>query len=560
MFNCARKSFHLIGDFSKKPTPEKLQHFCFFLFMLVFFLAPLVSKNRHLSSGGIFTSAVLTVAIFVIISYFRKIDNIPLSLPFLIAFTLFSAFSASFSREKELSMVQVSYFLSWSAAFFCGYLFREKKDMLYLMAVFSASVVLIYSLWQYFIIFPAIKELLTSGSGLIKTSSELISAGRIFSTFQYPNSFAAYLLIVSGLIWILLEKKESGSMFKAFLCLVWFTVSFSIYLTSSRLALALWALSIAGAAVYFFKKNKKMLILMSVFAIAGTSTALIVNRSNEEPATREIHERVSSFATDSGSKLLTFYGAVNMTLDNPFTGSGPGMFKRQYPRYRLAGQTDVPSSAHNIILDVSSTAGIPASLFLAAALFFVLADSLSFPLMFFAFLSLLLHSLGDWDFNNFGISIVFFTLAGAHSKPCALKKPKLFSLVLAVSFPFFLIFSMRSGLAGRFYERADFLLRFGHPESAVFYSDKAIQINPSRADYFFLKGLSFRDPDSAENAFLEASARSPLWFEPYYHLGKINMAGGDYLSARRHFETAYGLFPSSVEIKSLLDSLESQGP
>ncbi|MBN2362847.1 O-antigen ligase family protein [candidate division WOR-3 bacterium] len=527
--------------------------------MLVFFLAPLVSKNRHLSSGGIFTSAVLAVAIFVIISYFRKIDNIPLSLPFLITFTIFSAFSAVFSEEKELSTVQVSYFFSWSAAFFCGYAFREKRDLFYRIAVFSASAALIYSLWQYFVIFPAIKDMLASGSGLVETSSELISAGRIFSTFQYPNSFAAYLLLVSGLIWILLEKNDSGSILKAFLCVVWFSVSFFIYLTSSRLALALWALFIVGTAIYFYKKNKKMLFLITVLALAGTSTAVIINRSNEEPATREIHERAHSLKTDSGSKLLTFYGAVNMTLDNPFTGSGPGMFKRQYPRYRPVGQTDVPSSAHNIILDVSSTAGIPASLFLAAALFFILADSLSFPLLFFTFLSLLLHSLGDWDFNNFGISIVFFTLAGAHSKPCALKKPKLFSLALALSFPFFIFFSMRSGIAGRFYERGDFLLRFGHPESAVFYSDRAIQINPSRADYFFLKGLSFRDPDSAENAFLEASARSPLWFEPYYHLGKINMASGDCISARRYFETAYGLFPSSVEIKSLLDSLESQG-
>ncbi len=558
MFNGIKKIFYTTGDFSKKPIPEKLRLLSAFFVLFIVFLAPLVSKNRPLFSGGIFITAALLSALFLIISYFRKIDNIPTASIFLTVFVCFSLISSFFSPEKELSLVQTSYFASWLLFFYCGFILRESKKIILLTAVLSAACVLAYSLWQYFVIFPAIKDHMISGGALVSLTQTAL-AGRLFSTFQYPNSFAAYLIMISGPVLTVVSVKKIFSPVKILVLSLWFFISFSIYLTSSRLGLVLWTLSLMSSCAYLFLKDRKKLLLIIFFALTGVLTAFAVNKQNKDMPTREAHERVASLSTDTNSKLLTFKGAFLMTLDNPLKGTGPGTFKRNYSRYRPERQTDLPSSAHNIILDISSTAGIPASVFFAVALFVILLKSFTYPLIFISLSSLFLHSLADWDFSNIGISLVFFFLAGAHSTGIKNRLSKALASLLIIFCLLFSFFSARSGFAGKYYERASFHLGFGSPESASFYARKAIQINPSRSDYYFLKGLSEKNPDSAAYAFGMASERAPLWYEPYYHLARISVLKGDLISAKHYFRKAMALFPTSSEIKFYVDSLERIG-
>ncbi|MBN1620522.1 O-antigen ligase family protein [candidate division WOR-3 bacterium] len=556
MFNGLKKIFYSTGDFSNKPILEKLRLASVFFVLFIVFLAPLVSKNRPLFSGGIFIAAALLSALFLIISYFRKIDNIPTASIFLTAFVLFSLISSVFSPEKELSLVQTSYFASWLIFFYCGFILRENKRIILLTSLFSAACVLVYSLWQYFVIFPAIKEHMLA-DGALGALTQTALAGRLFSTFQYPNSFAAYLIMISGPVLTVMSVKKFFSPIKFLALTVWFFISFSIYLTSSRLGITLWALSFLSSCAYLLIKDRKKLILTVVFALTGFLSAYSVNKFNKEMPAREAVERISTLSTDSDSKLLTLKGAFEMTLDNPLTGTGPGTFKRNYSRYRPEKQTDLPASAHNIILDISSTAGIPASVFFAVAVFAILLESFSYPLVFFSLSSLFLHSLADWDFSNIGISLVFFFLAGAHSKRFKIPLGKTFASLLMAFCLLFSFFSARSGIAGKYYERASFHLRFGSPESASFYARKASEINPSRSDYPFLEGLSERDPDSAANAFKMAAERAPQWYEPYYHLARISLAKGDLFSAKHYFRKAIILFPTSAEIKFYVDSLDA---
>ncbi|MBN1150097.1 O-antigen ligase family protein [candidate division WOR-3 bacterium] len=543
---------YLFRDFSKETNGEKAQKISFAVFMLLFFAAPLFSKHRPLTSGGIFVCAFIATSCLVIISHFSVLDNIPRSIILSLIFALFCAVSSLFSKEIELSLTQTSYVFSWSAAFLCGFIFRKKRKVILSILIFSATAVLAYSAWQYFVIFPAMKEFFAANQNSLTKAASVISYGRVFSSFRYPNSFAGFILLVSGPIWVMIEK--SGKTLKILLSAVWFSLVFFLYLTSSRLALAVGFFATLGALFYFYKKDKRMLFFILIPACIAIFAAGITNKSRTVLPTTEVHDRIATMGTDASSKISTFRGSVMMTLDNPVFGTGPGTFKRNYPRYRPEGQSDVPSSAHNIVLDLSATAGIIPSALFTFVLIMILLESFSTPLLFISFLALVVHSLGDWDFENIGLTLVFFSLAGAYSKPVQLRNSRFFRLAfLALSIPA-LFFSVRSGWAGFFYEKAHFYFSFGEPDSALLYSRKAIDINPFRTDYYFLGALSSRDLPRAENLFIEAAKRSPNWFEPYYHLGMISLSEKDTSSAFEYFLKANLLFPSSKEIKTILDS------
>ncbi len=252
---------------------------------------------------------------------------------------------------------------------------------------------------KIFNLLPYLAAIITIMSAVLmqfKPLEDLFSvAGRLSGCFQYPNTFALFLLVAE----LLLIKKEK---LKHYHYIILAILLFGILYSGSRTVFVLLVASNFFAA--FFTKNKIIkfgilgaicAVLLAVFAAAAFDFGGILTRF------ANISFKESTFA----GRILYFYDALPVILKNPF-----GLGYRGYYYIQQSIQSGVysVSAVHNDFLQLMLDIGIiPALVFVAALLkpvFIKRTDNITRIIIIVMFL----HSC--FDFNLQFIAMVFLYL------------------------------------------------------------------------------------------------------------------------------------------------------
>ncbi len=546
--------------------------FNLFLFLSIIILSPLLSTWKVQYRGSILISLPLLALVIIFIRSMKR-KNIQFSYIhlFSLLFLLLYLISSVFSPEKELSIIWFSYTLSWISIYFLANSFKDQKNSVLKFYMLPVFLVIIYSLWQFFIIFPETIKYFNENPELLNNFTSQIINPRLYGTFQYSNSLAAFFILSTGIIWQtavslfnnplnLKNIKNKNSILFFFLIFVNLLVSILIWLTSSRVGVIVWILEILLLSALVLKKYNKLILVITLSSVIGSSLSFIISQNRSSSGGFEsITARDISVSRTYSSKIETFQGSLAMTVNHPFIGTGPGTFSHNYSRFRPENQHDLPSSAHNILLEISSTVGLPAALVFTLLLIMILFSIRLNPVIFISSAAFLFHSMVDWNFKNIGLSFIFFSITGLYSnfKLLKFKKNISFSILttLSILFTLYLLFvTIRSATGGFNFIKADREFRYNSYQSSRILFQRAIKINPYRAQYYFKAAFVQKDFYAVLKYFKRASALAPDWYEPYYHLSKVSFLLGDSANGMLYLHKAQELFPNSDEIKSLSDS------
>lgn len=236
---------------------------------------------------------------------------------------------------------------------------------------------------------PATAAILTivSAVGMLIPSAESIFhvAGRLAGTFQYPNTFALFLLVAEILLFEKekLEKRDY---------LVLFVLLIGIVLTGSRTVFVLAVL--VNALILVFHKNRKMKWGLGICLLSGVIMIVVYEMISMESG---IVERLASISLEESTfvgRFLYFRDAFPVILKQPF---GLGFMGYYYVQQSI--QTGVYSVMfiHNDFLQILLDIGwIPFLLLVIAVIKSLVNKKISFYEKLIL-LVMVLHSC--FDFN-----------------------------------------------------------------------------------------------------------------------------------------------------------------
>lgn len=232
-------------------------------------------------------------------------------------------------------------------------------------AIFSASIVSLYGILQYFT--GSIGE---AGAWLDTEMFEDIS-GRVVSTLENPNMLAEYLILLLPLAVCRLLTRGTPAKRTAALCAS-ALMGVCLILTWSRGA---WLGLIFGALIFLLIWSRRSLYLIFAGVVAVPFLPFVLPDS--------IISRFTSIGnladTSTSYRLNIWRGAVHMLEDYWHCGIGIGeaAWDTVYPRYSLAAIEAAPH-AHNLYLQTWIECGIAGIALLLLFLFFLCQSNFSF--------------------------------------------------------------------------------------------------------------------------------------------------------------------------------------
>lgn len=221
----------------------------------------------------------------------------------------------------------------------------------------------------------------------------LIDAGRLGGFFQYPNTFALFLMI--GML-ILLENKpsEPGTMIQLVI------LTLGIILTGSRISLVMLVI------LFLFYALSNKALRKTVLLLAGGSL-LVVSLFLISGLDFNTINRLTEILTNPSTLLGRFLYARDgllMLLENPLGVGYLGYYYLQ-PQYQTGVYT--VKFIHNTLLQLGLDAGIPAMLAFIAVCFNSFFHSQMKRLDKLIFIVILAHSFLDMDFQYLVIVFIF---------------------------------------------------------------------------------------------------------------------------------------------------------
>lgn len=250
-------------------------------------------------------------------------------------------------------------------------------------------------------------------------------AERLAGFFEYPNTFALFLLVCE----LLLFKKTS---FKLLDIAVMAVLTFGIFLTGSRTVFVLWF--IANALCVFFVVNKKIRkILLAVFALAVAVLVAFMLFTDNLIFARFL--RISLNETTFVGRFLYFYDALPLMLKHPF---GLGYAGYSFVQHGIQTGVYTVRYIHNDFLQFVLDIGfIPALVFIAAIIRKILKKDTPTYIRIIL-ITVFAHSCFDFNLQYLSIFFIIILLLEDNKKPKEIKKNLwcanlLVSLVLVIS-------------------------------------------------------------------------------------------------------------------------------
>lgn len=248
---------------------------------------------------------------------------------------------------------------------------EQRRDVLVFMVALAVTLALLGCL-QYLVFYPAMQaelransEALLMANGIPPDSASAEAfLNRAFSkeplgTFALTNSLASFLLpwllLLLALAWRRLRK---GGNAKPWLILVGclLPIVVCLLLTKSRTAILVAGVGVVAIALTQIGLAARTAWL-ALGALAAIVAALAVGVWWAGGLDREV---LSEAPTSVLYRLQYWESTLDIIVDFPLFGCGPGNFQSTYPRYMLPEASELIADPHNFILEIAATAGLPA--------------------------------------------------------------------------------------------------------------------------------------------------------------------------------------------------------
>jgi len=380
---------------------------CLFIFLRVWY--------DGISEPFINTLLVFYIFFLTIISYLyrkEKTENLPLMyMPFFL-FVLFSFISSGISQIKGSGITYNTNILS----FFCLMILIskiEKQQVKYLIytLLFSCFVLGIYGIHQYYWGFEMTRQIIFSNkevlANLPPTFLARLESNRIFSRFVYPNVYASFLLTVLPLSFF--ATFEKNFYVKFFSWTTFFIAFYNLLLTGSIGGILIFIFIFHLIFLFLVLPEKKFVKITPFLTLFEIIFVIFIYKAGKLP---HIHSFVD--------RLNYWKSSINIFKESPILGVGPENFAFFFTKYKLP-QSMEAKHAHSLFFETLVENGIIGTILLFSFLFSVLSNIFikkekqkDFFLygIGFAFLSLLIHNIIDFDFVDPSSSFLFFILAG----------------------------------------------------------------------------------------------------------------------------------------------------
>jgi O-antigen ligase/Tfp pilus assembly protein PilF len=248
---------------------------------------------------------------------------------------------------------------------------------------------------------------------------ELVSQGRIFSTFLNVNAFAAYLAMAApiGAYLVLTEVRPFAQLMAGGQLLL---IIMALAMTGSRGGWLVALLAMGGAAWVSTDRHNWRRVGGRLGVIVLTGLLLVGFLWATQPTSIENPmERFFSLTmglkASAQNRLSYWEGAARLIAQHPWLGTGPGTFADSYQRVQSDGA--YARYAHNLYLQMAAETGLA-----GLAAFLALAGSLAWcavrsgrPIARVAAIgagALLLHGLIDFSWEIAANQWLWFLLAG----------------------------------------------------------------------------------------------------------------------------------------------------
>lgn len=258
---------------------------------------------------------------------------------FIIVYFFSAITSLSTAENKNIFMLTVAFILFY---FVVVNAVKDEKSLNILLHifVFSATIASIYGLYQY------VYGDLYSQAWLDKNMFESIKM-RVYSTFENPNVFGEYLLLVVPINFALLfEEKKILKKLIAFGMLSINTLT--LILTFSR---GCWLGILFAIAILLIVIDRRF-ILLGILALLVAPFVLPETIISRFTSIGNMGDTSTSYRVD------IWMGTIAMLKDYWFSGIGLGItsFNKVYPIYAYAGTT--AQHSHNLYLQLMVENGI----------------------------------------------------------------------------------------------------------------------------------------------------------------------------------------------------------
>lgn len=509
-------------------------------------------------------------------------------LPFLAALYLSSFWTVNLNNTLTRTFyVTALVFFSFAVA--NGITGGRRRQLLNAL-FWTASVVSIYGIYQYFIGFPRTEEFLReygAASGL--TSNQIADAAsklkyrRAFSTMFSPNIMACYIAMVIPVGLDLFMGSRKGRVLYGVLIGV---MVLALFLTKSAGGVVAFA---SGILIYAIAKKRSRfsgrhaaaaLLVIVVLSLFGAW--IIASRSD------------NAFGVgNSFSKRLDYWhSAIDITGRSPVIGNGAGSFEILYSQYKREGSDEV-RYAHNLFLQVLAETGIVGAASLTLFFFLFLQKCLSglrraenefIPGIIAGGAAFLVHNMIDFSFFIPETAVVFFLYLGlAYSKDGVTAATGSMSSVIkgtALASALLFAFFFTKGYIAAAYEDGALAVLAEKgitsrmaagsappPPEAVELAKKAVETTPyDDKAHAFLAGLyegqAARDgeplTDKALDEYRTAIRLNPFYPYHYRDLGLLYLKLGDKGKAVGCFKAALSHYPTSPALAQYLKLAENK--
>jgi len=338
----------------KNAKSPSLSHFICLSLLALVFVRPFFSGLAYPTLEIYYQNLAIFLAIITLLTNKKSRFKNPYDFPLLLILAAY-LISTIFSVNIQNSIREISKFISYFCIFFLiSQADERQKNFIIKTVVLSASIVSLYSIYQYFWGYDWTLDYLGRiNSDFLLTSAyakDILIAKRAIGTFPSPNIFGGYLLI-SFFLSLYLIKNSNFSRPRLWL-LSPFLITFALILTKS---LGVWLSFISAIIILFLLsyktlKYKKLAILLFLVFVISIITFIIFSRWERlvdmNNPQNSITERISYWRT-----------AIGVIKDHPFLGVGAGNFHEVFLDYKVGTGTDT-RYAHNIFLHQWSETGI----------------------------------------------------------------------------------------------------------------------------------------------------------------------------------------------------------
>ena len=410
---------------------------------------------------------------------------------------------------------------------------RTKRDWAILGgAVASAGLVAIgYGLVQYFGVDP------------LRWAADL--RNRPPSTFGNPDKFGHFLgsTIVAAAGLVVLPRRHLAHQSRAVAAIYLVAAFIMALLIQTRGTVLGLAVGLPALGAIFIRLSGVRLRPRLMVAMVGAMLALAALTSATLAAT-PLGERIRGGFGDIATqqRLYIADAAVRGFMERPITGHGPDNFGVIYPRYRSPDSLVLglsQDSAHSWLLQTAATTGILGTLSLAAiAAGSVIGLWRGVPVMPQAAAALFAGCLAYWAnglvaIGSVSVDWIGWLAAGGtaalerHSSTTVSRNVPLTLRAVPVAVAVVLVFS---GAAAFQANRELKLTRV--PSRALLAAERAVSLDPGRAEHWFALGKAREARDSlgeAAQAFREATVRAPhessYWANLALTLANLSLKG-----------------------------------